>query len=96
MGGRAIAHILLQQYDEALTWSLKSVRQANAGWLVHVILACIFGHLGRFDEAHGAVADTLQLKPDFAISFISDTFPFQVPAHRELFLEGLRKAGFHE
>ncbi len=96
MGGRAIAHILLKQYDEALTWSLKSVRQANAGWLVHVILACVFGHLGRFDEAHGAAADTLQLKPDFAISFISDTFPFQVSAHRKLFLEGLRKAGFPE
>ena len=41
-------------------------------------------------------AGTLELKPDFTVSFIAQTLPFKNPAHLEHFLEGLRKVGLPE
>ena len=96
MGGRSIALILLKRHEEALEWAMKSARQANAGWLIHAILASALGHLGRADEARKAGDDTLNLKPDFLVSFIARTIPFKNPAHLEHFLDGLRKAGLPE
>ncbi len=96
MSGRSLAQLLWEQYEDALAWALKGVRQANAGWLAYGILACIYGRLGRNEEARRAVAETLHLKPDLVLSFIEATFPFQNPVDRELFLDGLRKAGLPE
>ncbi len=93
MGGRAIASMLLERHEEALQWVMKSVRQANVGWLSYAILAAVLGHLGRTAEAQKAAEDTLDLKPDFQISFIARTIPFKIPAHLDHFLDGLRKAG---
>ncbi|MBT3533927.1 MAG: hypothetical protein HN478_08610, partial [Rhodospirillaceae bacterium] len=96
ISGRSLAQLLSEQYEGALAWALKGVRQANVGWLSYAILACIYGRLGRIVDARRAVADTLQLKPDLVISFVEATFPFQNKGQRELFLDGLRKAGLPE
>ena len=96
VSGRALSLILLQHFDEALVWALKGVRQANAGWLSYAILAGIQAELGQERDAKQAVADTLRLKPDFGVSFIAETFPFQDPIYRDRFVNALRKAGFPE
>ena len=96
MGGRSLALTLLKRHEEALEWAMKSARQANVGWLSHAFLASALGHLGRTDEAHRAARDMLDLKPDFAISFIARTLPFKNPAHLEHFQSGLRAAGLPE
>ena len=96
MSGRSLAQLILEQDEDALAWALKGVRQANTGWLAYGILACIYGRLGRNEEARRAVAEPLHLKPDLVLSFTEASFPFQNPVDRELFLDGLRKAGLLE
>ena len=96
VSGRALSLMLLQHFDEALVWALKGVRQANAGWLSYAILAGVQAELGRKQDADQAVADTPRLKPDFSVSFIAETFPFQDPIYRDRFMNAMRKAGFPE
>ncbi len=73
-----------------------AARQANAGWLVHAILASAFGNSGRVDEARKAGRVTLTLKPDFSVLFVARTMPFKNAAHFEHFANGLRRAGLPE
>jgi adenylate cyclase len=96
MGGRSVALLVLERHEEALHWAMKSVRQANAGWLIYAILAAVLGHLGRAEEARRAGGEALRLKPDFSASFIARTLPFQNAAHLDHFICGLRKAGLPE
>jgi hypothetical protein len=67
----------LQRQERRLEGALKGVRQANAGWLSHAIVACTFAELGQAKEARAAIAQALKIKPDLKISFISANYPFR-------------------
>ena len=96
MSGRAWSLMFLGRFEEAHEWALKGVRQANAGWLSHAIVACTFAELGHTEEAEQAVSSTLAIKPDFRISFVAETYPFREDSYRDCFVTALRKAGFAE
>jgi len=96
MSARGMALILMGQYDEAVKWNEMAVRQPNAHFQVHGILASSLGHLGRIDEAKRALDETSRLRPDYSSALVERTIPFQRPEDLEHFLEGLRKAGLRE
>ncbi|MCH9012920.1 MAG: tetratricopeptide repeat protein, partial [Proteobacteria bacterium] len=93
---RGWAHILMRQFEDAAFWSRKAVRMPNTQFWTQATLASALGHLGRLEEAQRAVADLYRVKPDFSLALVADILPFAENGHRELFLDGLRKAGLPE
>ncbi len=49
---------------------------------------------GRSEEAKSALDRVLALRPGFSLAYVDATYPFKDPAHRALFLEGLKRAGW--
>jgi tetratricopeptide (TPR) repeat protein len=94
---RAWAHIVLGRYEEAAESARRSVRRPNADLWAHSTLCAALGHLGRLDEAAAARGKLLERKPDFSLGFVRRSVYYnKVPAHLEVYLDGLRKAGLPE
>jgi adenylate cyclase len=93
--GMSVAFIGLGRFDEAVSAAKKAVRQNPQFPFAYRCLASALAHLGRGGEAMEAVADLLELDPDFRIServalALGDVSGLQ------LYIDGLRKAGLPE
>jgi adenylate cyclase len=88
-----IALYLARRYDDAVA-ALRKARPL--GDVAYRWLAAAYGQLGREEDARAAVAEYLKLTPDFTIARHLEMMPFQNPADREHYAEGLRKAGLPE
>jgi TolB-like protein len=94
---RAWALIVLGRYEEAAESARISVRRPNADLWAHSTLCAALGHLGRLDEAAAARGKLLERKPDISLGFVRRSVYYnKVPAHLEVYLDGLRKAGLPE
>ncbi|MEM7226242.1 MAG: tetratricopeptide repeat protein [Pseudomonadota bacterium] len=93
LAGRALAHLVSEEFAEAATWARRSVQSATAGVWAYAVEAAALGHLGRTHEAASALAETYRLKPGFSTDFVREVFPFRDPGHLEPILDGLGKAG---
>jgi TolB-like protein len=89
----SLAHLLLREFDKAREFAQQAI-QAQP-WFVRSYqrLACCLGHMGDQNQARGVVERLLQRQPDLSLAYIDATYPFKMPADREFFIEGLRKAG---
>jgi adenylate cyclase len=88
-----IALYLARRYDDAVA----VLRRARPlGDVAYRWLAASYGQLGREQDARAAAAEYLKLMPDFAIARHLERMPFQNPADREHYADGLRKAGLPE
>ena len=92
-GVLAVAHLQLENYEEAVTWARKSVRRHHAYQSIHHVLVASLAQLGRTDDAEAAIGDLLALDPELTIGGLKERYP--VAGYRNLdgFIEGLRKAG---
>lgn len=93
---RACALVLIKDYEDAVAWGQRGIRDNPQMFWSYVHVAAALGHLGRKKEATQAVAELLGVKPDFSTDTIDETVRFKDPADREHFLDGLRKAGLSE
>ncbi len=59
-------------------------------------LAGSYAQLGQMDAAHKAVAQVLDLEPEFTIGWWLERIKLTNPEDLDHYLEGLRKAGLHE
>ncbi len=91
--GRAVALLLLRRYAEAADYARQALRQPSANFLASATLASTLGHLGKTDEAGGALERVYQLRPDFSGALMGRLFRFRHETERACFLDGLRKAG---
>ena len=90
---RAFSLMLLNDYEGAIEWGRKGIRDNAKMFWPYVQVASALGHLGRIEEAKRVVADLLQVKPDFSMPTIDQTVKLKYAADREHLLDGLRKAG---
>ena len=91
--GIGIALIGLRRFDEAVEAAKKALRKNQSFTPSYRCLAAALAHLGREAEAREAVARHLELEPNFRIAkFLAPG----VRSHAQLFIEGMRKAGFPE
>ena len=90
------AHLFLGQFEEALKWAREALRQPNIIWTRWTALISVLGHLGRMEEASRAIEALQNFKPEVDFSFVerAEISVMTDEPTRELFLEGLRKAGF--
>jgi tetratricopeptide (TPR) repeat protein len=90
---RALAQYHLQRYEDAA----KIVRMAIGVRPTHMLyrtLAACYGQLGRAEEARAALAELRRLMPNDAERHWEVTNPYLDAAHRDDFIDGLRKAGW--
>ncbi|MEM7222347.1 MAG: tetratricopeptide repeat protein [Pseudomonadota bacterium] len=94
---RAVAHIFLEEYDEALIWAQKAVRMHNYPPFSLATYSCALAMLERLPEAKEAVDELLNRQPEFTVAFAANYNYFnKVPEHLERYLEGIRRAGIPE
>lgn len=93
---RAIAYNFSVQYDEAVTWGRRTVRESPNFSNGYKQLLVSLGHLGYEDEAKEYRKRLLELEPGFCIDEFRRTYPFKFDEHRLMFVRGLRKAGVPE
>jgi adenylate cyclase len=78
----------LHRFDEAVAKFLAAMEHHPKHVLAHRFLAACYAHMGRLDEAREMVARLRTLTPDV----LDSGTRYRNPAHRELYLLGLRLA----
>jgi tetratricopeptide (TPR) repeat protein len=95
--GRAIGHLAAGQYELAIEWAERSLREMprNALALRVEVVAC--AQLDRIAEAQAALSRLLLLQPDLTIAgfraYAASNF---APKLLALYIDGLRRAGLPE
>ena len=95
-GRRAVAKILLGDYEGAVEDSRTALRLPNSLFRQNTFLVSALGHLGRAEEAELAKEELLRRQPNFTISWYRKLSPGIVNEYNEKIVEGLRKAGLPE
>ena len=96
-----IAKNQVASWEQAVGWLRRAI-EANRNFpTAYFLLAVALAQLGRLDEARSAVKAGLALNPAYTISRVRAAWTSMTDdptylAPRELFLEGLRKAGVPE
>jgi adenylate cyclase len=91
---RALAHLFAGQFGHALDWAQKAIRVPNCHYWPFAHRVSALGHLQQVDATRAAKAELLQRKPEFSCAFARRRLFFiKNPAHLELYIEGLLKAG---
>jgi len=90
----ALAHLFAGQFGPALDWAQKATRVPNCHYWPFAHRVSALGHLQQVDATRAAKAELLQRKPEFSCAFARRRLFFiKNPAHLELYLEGLLRAG---
>jgi adenylate cyclase len=93
MASKAIALLMLGDYEDAVALSRKSQQQATSAIFSHLAEISALGHLDRDEEAREAVRRAMEVKPDVSIAYVAEALPITDPKCRKIFHDGLRKAG---
>ena len=83
-----LAYFLTRRFEEAVPKLLVAIQEDSSHPMPLRVLAACYAHLGRLDEARNIVARLRATTP----VVIPDASFLRDPAHRELFLSGLRMA----
>jgi DNA-binding SARP family transcriptional activator len=93
----AMAHLFRHDYETAAGWASDAVRVPNAHYGANLALISALGHLGRRDECKAALAELLQIRPDFCCQLARERlFYLKDQGQIDHYIEGLRKAGLPE
>ena len=91
--GIATSYAQTGQYEEAITWGKKAVRQNPNDFLAQIILTGILSSSGRDEEARAQAAEVLRIQPKFSL----EKWAKRVKGpNKEKIIDNLRKAGLPE
>ncbi len=96
MASKAIALVMLEDFEAAIATGRKSQSQANAAVFSYLAEISALGHLGRSEEAREAIRRAREKKPDLSVGYVAAVLPITDPRCRAIFHDGLRKAGLPE
>jgi adenylate cyclase len=74
------------QYEEAITWCEKAIRQEPNSLLAHIMMAVVYSWSGRDEEARAEAVEVLRINPNFSLEI------FEKRASKQI-VSALRKAG---
>jgi adenylate cyclase len=89
-----LAHFLLGDCETAVQFCKRAIGEQGDHGRAWQRLAAAFGCMGRLEEARSAFAQAMKLQPRFANAYVQATYPFRNQAHAELFVNGLKRAGW--
>jgi tetratricopeptide (TPR) repeat protein len=86
----------MRRYDEAAAKLEEAVARNPVFDQGHIMLAAIYGQMGRIEDAEWQADEVRALRPDFAIRSDRNAHGFRVAEHAQRYAEGLRRAGLPE
>jgi adenylate cyclase len=90
----AVAYCMTGHHEKAVEWGQRAIQEQPRWTGSYRPLASSLAHLGRFEEARGAMARLLEIDPAFSLDFIRKVY---LPSSgRDVFLAGLKLAGAPE
>jgi adenylate cyclase len=89
-----LAKLLTGEAEIALSFIERSLAEQPTNVRAWQRKTVALAHLGRIEQAEGALAQLFALQPSFSAAYVSATYPFRDPAHAAIFVDGLRKAGW--
>ncbi len=87
---------LMGRYEEAAANLEEAVARNPVFDQGRIMLAAIYGQMGRIDDAEWQADEVLTLRPDFRIGSDLRARGFRVAEHEQRYAEGLRRAGLPE
>jgi len=92
LGARAMAHVRLEQFEEAAAWAIKAAARPNAHAHILAIAAYSLALAGKLGEARSYAAAIHKALPQYGVSDFLRAFRFD--AHgAELFRKGAKRVG---
>jgi len=88
--GLGIAYCGTGQYDEAIKWCEKAVRQDPDSFLTRLMMTMVYSESGRLEEARAEAEEVLRINPKFSVDKWEKA---ATSANKEQFVAALRKAG---
>jgi adenylate cyclase len=89
----AIAYRDARRYDDAIAASKKALEQAPNCLFAHTCLASCYALMGRQEEAHAEIEESLRINPKLSLASIKRMVKYKYEADSEFLIESLRKAG---
>jgi TolB-like protein/cytochrome c-type biogenesis protein CcmH/NrfG len=96
LGELGRAYLLTGQYDEAIDALKQRLRRNPNSGEAHVLLAAVYGKLGRENKAQAALAEFLKPRPYYTLRHYAQGEFYKNPEDLGQVLDGLRKAGLQE
>jgi TolB-like protein len=90
---QSLCHLLLGNFDEAISLADKAVRAQPANVRARQRLVAALNLRGQGDKARAAAVELSRLQASLDVAYIDDTYPFLLPHERDLFLGALRASG---
>lgn len=90
----ALAHLMLKNFDAAVEYAERGIREQPKNIRGHIRLTCALAHKGDIDAARAAFERGKKILPNLTLAYIDATHPFDRPEDREFYLDGLRMAGW--
>jgi len=89
-------HFLSERYDVAASKIEEVVARNPVFEEGHIVLAAIYGQMGRSEDAEWEAEEVLALQPEFTISSYMSNRGYRLGEHEQRFADGLRRAGLPE
>jgi TolB-like protein/Tfp pilus assembly protein PilF len=90
----AVAHLFMKDFEKAADWGGQATRVPNSHYWANAVQVAALGHLNQMSEAEKARTELLRLNPRFTCAFAKDRlFYLRIAEQRDLYIEGLKKAG---
>jgi adenylate cyclase len=81
------------QYEEAIEWCEKAVRQQPDDLLARIMMTVVFSLSGRDEQARAEATEVLRIQPKFTVKGFEKRLTYKRKEDSEKFLNALRKAG---
>ena len=88
-----LSYAYMGQYEEAITWCEKAVRQEPDDLLARIIMTVVYSWSGRDEQARAEATEVLRIQPKFTLKGFEKKLTYKREEDREKFLGALRKAG---
>ncbi len=88
-----LAHGWTGQYEEAITWCKKAIRQEPNSLLAHMFMTAVYSYSARDEEARVEAAEILRIQPKFSLKKLEKKLTYKRESDREKLLGAFRKAG---
>jgi len=84
------------QYEEAVIWGEKAVRQQPNDIFAHIMMTTVYSFSGQEEEAQTEAAEVMRINPKFSLEEYAKIVQYKYKDDKDQAIEALRKAGLPE
>jgi adenylate cyclase len=88
-----LSYAYTEQYDEAIEWCEKAVRQEPDDLLARVMMAAVYSLSGQHEAARVQAAEVVRIQPKFSVKEWDKRTTYKKKTDRERAIGALREAG---